>query len=217
MGCATSAESVVPQSVVARANENYVQVHAELTRVAGGPLGMRVHHCGSMFLVSDIDEHGVVAAWNAQHPSMKVSRGDRIIAVNSVPVHNPQVEVLKELRKNTVRLVLSPRPAEDTRAFLREHSSDHLLPEDFMDTMVRCNTGECQAIKCCICLEELDPESTVVQLPCRHAFHPQCAESWLTRCPTVKRAKCPMCRQCMAPLQMIPQWSIEKGGKKASL
>lgn len=213
MGCISSAASrALP---VHRSDENCVQVQAELVRIGGGPLGIRLQHGSGGVLVRDVDEHGVVGAWNAQHPSMKVSSGDRIIAVNSVPVDTSWASwcaVLAELRKNTVRLVLSPGPAEDTPAdgalSNREESwssLDHLLPEDFMDTMARCTARECQVNECSICLEELDPDSTVVQLPCQHAFHPRCAESWLTQCPTVKCATCPMCRQRMAPLQMIPQ------------
>jgi len=209
MGCISSTASVA----FPRSNRKSVQVQAELTRVSGGPLGMRLKQgAGGLLLVCDFDEHGVVGAWNAQNPSMKVSSGDRIIAVNSVPVGSPRAAVIAELRKNTVRLVLSSGPAGDTwdtRALSTREESwaslDHLLPEGFMETMTRCTARECQAIECCICLEELDPESSVVQLPCGHAFHPRCAESWLSQRPTVKCATCPMCRQHMAPLQMIPQ------------
>jgi len=219
MGCVFPAASVaVPLSNEDCEQVQAEQVQAELTRVAGGPLGMRLQHGSGILMVREIDEHGVVGTWNAQYPSMKVSCGDRVIAVNDVPVDSSRASwsaVRAELRNNTVRLVLSPGPAEETRALgTREESwasLDHLLPEDFMDTMARCTARDCQAMECCICLEELDPESTVVQLPCRHAFHPRCAESWLTQCPTVKCATCPICRQRMAPLQMIPQRSIDKG------
>mmetsp|Transcript_32649 Transcript_32649/g.63058 ORF Transcript_32649/g.63058 Transcript_32649/m.63058 type:complete len:226 (+) Transcript_32649:177-854(+) len=209
MGCMSSVAKV------RRSNGNCVQVQAELVRVGGGPLGIRLQHGAGGVLVRDIDEHGVVGAWNAQHPSMKVCSGDRVIAVNSVPVDNSWASwcaILAELRKNSVRLVLSPGPVEESpadRAFGTREDSwaslDHLLPEDFMDTMARYTAKQCQVTECSICLEELDPESLVVQLPCSHAFHPRCAESWLTQCPTVKCATCPMCRHHMAPLQMIPR------------
>merc|ERR1719189_2759978 len=84
------------------------------------------------------------------------------------------------------RLATTPCPPVDW---------DHILPANFLDSMVKHTVAECDIVECCICLEELDPDTMVVQLPCKHAFHRGCAETWLTRCPTFRFAKCPMCRQ----------------------
>merc|ERR550532_1278005 len=72
---------------------------------------------------------------------------------------------------------------------------DQILPANFLDSMAKHTVAECGIEEYCICLENLDPDTAVVQLPCKHTFHRGCAEKWLTRCPTFRFAKCPTCRQ----------------------
>ena len=48
-----------------------------------------------------------------------------------------------------------------------------------------------QASECAICQGTLEPDDTVRLLPCRHAFHTDCIDTWLersTRCPTCRAA-----------------------------
>lgn len=52
---------------------------------------------------------------------------------------------------------------------------------------------DCEACQCRVCLADLDPKLHIVQLPCRHCFHPSCIAQWLTQC----KATCPI---CTAPL-----------------
>jgi len=49
---------------------------------------------------------------------------------------------------------------------------------------------DCGVTKCHVCLAELPPLTRLVQLPCRHAFHPECASRWLTQF----NASCPLCK-----------------------
>lgn len=49
--------------------------------------------------------------------------------------------------------------------------------------------SDCSAACCQVCLSELSPRSCVLQLPCSHAFHYECASKWLTQC----RETCPVC------------------------
>lgn len=186
-----------------------------MTRTPGTPLGIRLQPYNGGVFVQGIEDHGIVASWNATYPEKKLTAGDRLIMVNGLQVENTWPSwcaVLTELRKTTVSLTVvrqqlsltqdgevgSPLPA--LLAAQSAHSLDHLLPEDFMDTMPRATAAECGVTECCICLEDLEPTAEVVLLPCKHVFHPGCAERWLTRVPTLMCAKCPMCRQHL-PLQ----------------
>lgn len=45
-------------------------------------------------------------------------------------------------------------------------------------------------LRCAICLDEFDVSIEVVQLTCKHPFHPECMEMWLQRSLT-----CPMCKE----------------------
>mmetsp|Transcript_5016 Transcript_5016/g.6533 ORF Transcript_5016/g.6533 Transcript_5016/m.6533 type:complete len:477 (-) Transcript_5016:86-1516(-) len=52
---------------------------------------------------------------------------------------------------------------------------------------------ECE--NCVICLCEFEPNDMVTVLPCRHIYHKECIEPWLTS----KSALCPMCKQSILP------------------
>lgn len=46
---------------------------------------------------------------------------------------------------------------------------------------------------CAVCLEDIEEEQLARLIPvCHHAFHLQCADTWLLRHPT-----CPLCRGCI--------------------
>jgi len=192
---------------------------AVMTRTPGTPLGIRLQPFQGGVFVQGIDENGVVWAWNATHPERKLAAGDRLIMVNGLQVETTWPSwcaVLAELRRTTVTLVvvrpqLSPNHEREEDSPLPEfleaqasNSLDHLLPDGFMDTLPRGTAAECGVTECCICLEDLEPTEEVVLLPCKHVFHPGCAETWLTRVPTLMCAKCPMCRQHL-PLQLKQQ------------
>lgn len=44
---------------------------------------------------------------------------------------------------------------------------------------------------CCVCLEEYKANDVLVLLPCKHKFHKECVEPWLT----CRRRVCPMCKR----------------------
>lgn len=47
---------------------------------------------------------------------------------------------------------------------------------------------------CAVCLAEFEEGDVLLQLPCRHAFHAECVESWLQR-----HVTCPICRRLLQP------------------
>lgn len=47
---------------------------------------------------------------------------------------------------------------------------------------------------CPVCLAEFEEGDVLLQLPCRHAFHAECIESWLKR-----HVTCPTCRCLLQP------------------
>lgn len=53
--------------------------------------------------------------------------------------------------------------------------------------------------ECAVCLDEIDSEQPVRLVPgCNHAFHLQCADTWLC-----KHAICPLCRTKLEPQILI--------------
>jgi len=60
---------------------------------------------------------------------------------------------------------------------------------------------------CPICLEDYFDNEELVELPCKHIFHIDCAEEWLS-----KEDSCPMCKQSVQELLASP---IEHEDSKA--
>jgi len=216
MGCSCSSSAAAgspAEDVSAFPGPQFFQVTC--VRDEEKPLGLQLQHNrkGGVF-VRGIESDGIVSAWNEQHPSMQVSLGDRLVAVNGIqmdPSWGTWCSILLELRKHKVAMVFARARAEDLSRLTTIPCPpvdwmDQILPANFLDSMVKHTVAECDIVECCICLEELDPDTTVVQLPCKHAFHRGCAETWLTRCPTYRFARCPTCRQqLVTPLAVDPK------------
>jgi len=67
-------------------------------------------------------------------------------------------------------------------------------PQDLVSGLPRVLARDCHSNECHICLARLDPLIFVAQLPCGHAFHPECVSRWLTQC----KGTCPL---CLSPIE----------------
>mmetsp|Transcript_16756 Transcript_16756/g.47818 ORF Transcript_16756/g.47818 Transcript_16756/m.47818 type:complete len:469 (-) Transcript_16756:615-2021(-) len=65
----------------------------------------------------------------------------------------------------------------------------NIVQRNLVDRLPRCMAADCGCSECGVCLAELSPGARVVQLPCRHGFHPTCISRWLTQC----KNTCPLC------------------------
>lgn len=65
----------------------------------------------------------------------------------------------------------------------------NIAPCTLVQELPRCTARESGCSQCGICLAELEPVASVIQLRCRHAFHPPCISRWLTQC----KNSCPLC------------------------
>lgn len=89
---------------------------------------------------------------------------------------------------------LTPEDFE-TLSKLDEHVPKRdLARQSVVDQLPEVLASDCGVTKCEVCLEELEPDASVVKLPCRHAFHPRCISRWLTKCKN-------MCPLCTVPIQ----------------
>lgn len=65
---------------------------------------------------------------------------------------------------------------------------------NIVDRLPRVAVKDCSATECGVCLAEFDTSASVIKLPCRHFFHPNCISKWLTQC----KNTCPL---CTAPIE----------------
>lgn len=63
-------------------------------------------------------------------------------------------------------------------------------PMSLVESLPRVRSRTCGSAECGVCLAAFGASDIeVVQLPCRHAFHPECISKWLTEF----RSACPLC------------------------
>lgn len=80
---------------------------------------------------------------------------------------------------------------------------------NLVDGLPRTLAKDSGSTECGVCLGELEPNSSVVQLPCKHAFHPACVTRWLTQC----KNTCPL---CTCPINQVAQGPTAASGSAAS-
>mmetsp|Transcript_30982 Transcript_30982/g.70911 ORF Transcript_30982/g.70911 Transcript_30982/m.70911 type:complete len:210 (-) Transcript_30982:101-730(-) len=199
MGCSGSivhgpVESL--QKELMRANSRVVTVH--ITKVEGVPLGLAfMSRCGGV-LITSVGVDGCLQEWNEAHPGDEVLPGDMILSVNGVA--DEFWAIAAEVWK-TGEVVMEVQKASSMCSIRRSGSRMYLERDGVkskaplhgpVDHLPHICAGEssCNASECAICLEDFDDETRVVELPCKHVFHPLCAARWLAR----GTAQCPLCR-----------------------
>eukprot|EP00450_Noctiluca_scintillans_P016083 CAMPEP_0194517672 /NCGR_PEP_ID=MMETSP0253-20130528/50906_1 /TAXON_ID=2966 /ORGANISM="Noctiluca scintillans" /LENGTH=508 /DNA_ID=CAMNT_0039361665 /DNA_START=51 /DNA_END=1577 /DNA_ORIENTATION=- len=65
---------------------------------------------------------------------------------------------------------------------------------NLVESLPRMQAKATVSTECGVCLADFEPTTQVAQLPCQHAFHPQCIAKWLTQC----KNACPL---CSAPIE----------------
>lgn len=156
-------------------------------------------------LVRNVPEGGSVADWNEQYPMRDIVAGDRVLAVNGAIARTAwQAWCTATLVSNHVNLIVIRSAA---RPF---HPSNPSIDYEEYLKSLEGDLSSAIGNTCAICLEELNDAEDTVVLPCRHAFHHDCAGAWLQKCGTLKAARCPTCREA-------PHIATGQCGKSASL
>mmetsp|Transcript_15716 Transcript_15716/g.40483 ORF Transcript_15716/g.40483 Transcript_15716/m.40483 type:complete len:245 (-) Transcript_15716:58-792(-) len=184
-----------------------------VTQREGRPLGLKFSIRGGRLHVRLIED-GAVADWNAQNPGQQVMAGDHIAAVNGesesmskmlTHLHStglihisfrkppPRSSVKRERQPLLYHAAGDPHapPPSEAGAPRREQGTATQLVE--LPFVSAANLGD---TTCCICMENMDPDVRVMQLPCKHHFHLECAAQWLRR-----KGACPL---CIRPLVLEP-------------
>eukprot|EP00928_Gymnodinium_smaydae_P013516 TRINITY_DN14928_c0_g1_i2.p1 TRINITY_DN14928_c0_g1~~TRINITY_DN14928_c0_g1_i2.p1 ORF type:complete len:301 (+),score=47.45 TRINITY_DN14928_c0_g1_i2:124-903(+) len=151
-------------------------VHVRLVRQPGVLLGFSItDDCLSGgVLITDVNEKGLLATWNAENPLKAVRAGDVIVGANgSCGTFD---NVLQELyATDVVELYVSNK----TRSWWFANSDRFMQRERlWIGGLTERLRGDAEDEQCCICLDNMMPGTDVVNLPCKHKFHPVCAARW---------------------------------------
>lgn len=190
---------------------------AQLQKRNGDLVGASLGNTSTGAVIFSIQEGGILDRWNKSNPSLVMRPGFVIEEVNGTTGY---WNVLEEMRKTgnlTIKVTTQP-PAdagpkwfEEIEEMARSMEAQatkgpfmlRLQPQDPSDTntnkfsaLPSVRASACDIDQCAICLEDVAPNETLVQLPCNHAFHALCAARWLAQTmprASRKRQCCPLC------------------------
>lgn len=57
---------------------------------------------------------------------------------------------------------------------------------------------------CCVCMENFSEKEPLCVLDCKHSFHENCVDKWLTE----KQSRCPFCKSVIKPASVRSQTSL---------
>jgi hypothetical protein len=167
-------------------------------------------------VIFDIQERGLLHRWNLANPDSMVCPGFIITEVNGVTGYWPLLDEIK--RQGVLSMVISATPPKNAgprwfqeieemgKSFEKQqqlsgqsnHSPFMIRLGGAFSSLPSARAGDCDVDQCAICLEDVDADEQLVQLPCKHAFHSVCAARWLTQAGAHaqgKRQCCPLCCQ----------------------
>lgn len=189
-----------------------------LIRREGDILGAALGDTDKGAVIINIQEGGLLDAWNEANQSPRLFPGLIITEVNGVRGYWGIVEELEGPLELNLRISAQPPKRagptwfEDVAAMGRSLEkqrgkggggwSSFMFPlqqegpgaRSHFSSLPNVVAGDCCVDQCAICLDDVAPDETLVQLKCKHAFHPKCAARWLTQC-RGKRQCCPLCCQ----------------------
>jgi hypothetical protein len=178
----------------------------------GDLMGVGLGNASTGAVIFNIPEGGLVDQWNEAN-QQRLYPGQVITEVNGVRGY---WSILEELRRpGVLALTISNSPPpnakpswfEDIAATgksLQKKGGIQLRLEQegsnatSFSSLPTVKAGDCGVDQCAICIDDVGPGETLVQLPCKHAYHPMCAARWLSESGTHARGKrqcCPLCCQ----------------------
>lgn len=189
-----------------------VRVHRQLGDVLGAGFG----NTSKGAVILSIKKNGLLDGWNKANPCQALHSGLIITEVNGV---TDFWSILEELHKpGELAMMISATPPENASSNWFEEIAEigreleaqdgrssfmlRLEPQDPGEKIQKFSglpnvrAGETGVEQCAICMEDVSEDDTMVQLPCKHAFHALCAARWLTQARVRahgQRQCCPLC------------------------
>lgn len=203
-----------------------VNVH----KAPGDVLGAALGNIDSGAVIFAVEEHGLLGGWNRAHPQRALRSGNIITEVNGATGY---WSILEEIQRHgALAMKVSTKPPknaglnwshviEEMGQRLREHTDTspctfmlRLTPQDsdtkstIFSNLPNIRAGDCGVDQCAICLADVYPDDSLVQLPCKHSFHPMCAARWLSESSKNSHGKRQCCPLCCQKVVSTPDGSI---------
>jgi hypothetical protein len=198
-----------------------------LFKHSGQLLGGGLGNNGQGAVVLSVAPKGLFADWNRGNPDHTVEPGFTITEVNGATGFWSILEAIRTPGELTMKVTCMPPPRAGPNWFddvaemgkklqkscgkknsvlLRlgctdstDNSTDKSTAlSNWSSNLPTMRANECGTDQCCaICMEDVSPHESLVQLPCKHAFHELCVARWLTQVDEGcnSRQCCPLCNR----------------------
>jgi hypothetical protein len=186
----------------------------QIVKREGDVLGAGLGNTDNGAVIFNIQENGLLDAWNRTQLSNPLRPGFIITEVNGAVGY---WDILEEVqRPGVLDMRVSAEPpsgsgpnwfreaAEMGRSFEEKWSFEpqgdrspmlRLHPQDEYSSLPTVRAADCGVDQCAICIDDVGPNDSLLLLPCNHAYHPLCVARWLTQgtpCGS-SRHSCPLC------------------------
>jgi hypothetical protein len=194
-----------------------LQWDVQLEKRQGDVLGAGLGNTDKGAVIFNIQKNGLLDLWNKAQELQPLRPGYIITEVNGITGY---WDIIEELRRpGVLHMKITAEPpafagpnwfdeitemgknleAKGARSsFMLRLQSQEPGAENGFQSLPTVRAGDCGVDQCAICMDDVPPEESLVQLPCGHAFHALCAARWLTQAgkhSQGKRQCCPLCCQ----------------------
>eukprot|EP00929_Paragymnodinium_shiwhaense_P112690 TRINITY_DN80957_c0_g1_i1.p1 TRINITY_DN80957_c0_g1~~TRINITY_DN80957_c0_g1_i1.p1 ORF type:complete len:281 (-),score=63.52 TRINITY_DN80957_c0_g1_i1:202-1044(-) len=186
MGCKASiVEIELPSDGLPR------EIHVFLLKKEGQFVGAHAkpNRRGETILTA-VHDGGLLMKWNKRNRRKVIKEGDRLLSVNGIS--GMFWPMMFEMRSAQRAHLVFLRPLVPYGPFdepSEDEASRQLVAANVLETMPLVSASSCGCKECTICFEDFAPDEQVLQLPCKHAYHPECAKPWLSE----QKGTCPLC------------------------
>lgn len=191
-------------------------------------LGAALGNTSTGAVILNVQEHGLLAAWNRANPDLTLYPGLIITEVNGVTGYFPMLEELDQPGELAIKITAIPpknvgpkwakevaelgrnleMPSGKNAFMLRLQPKDPSTTNPNFSSLPSVRAGDVGVEQCPICLEDVDDDDMLMHLPCKHAFHAQCAARWLTQTGMHGLGKHQFCPLCFRKVVSTPDGDI---------
>jgi len=205
----------------------------------GDTVGVTLGSARTGAVIYRIQEGGAIDRWNKSNPGLVLRPGFIIEEVNGVNGYWNLLEVLRSAEMLVCRVSTEPPPTAsagwfDEAADIAKRIDNTPTKGPFMlrlrpegpeqgqaerrpefSSLPAVQAGDAGIDRCAICLQDVAPHESLVQLPCKHAFHDLCAARWLAQTSFYRsgdrRQSCPLCCRRMVGTPQGVVCCLEEG------
>jgi hypothetical protein len=205
----------------------------EVQKRQGDVLGAGLGNTDKGAVILSIQKNGLLDLWNMSQEHQPLRPGYIITEVNGTMGYWDIIEELQRPGVLDMKITAEPplfagpnwfqeitemgktleakgvEAKGDRSSFMLRLQPQEPGRENGFSSLPTVRAGDCGVDQCAICIDDVAPDESLVQLPCNHAFHALCAARWLTQVGRHSQGKRQCCPLCCQKVVCSPEGGIE--------